>query len=699
MTFLSTFDRRKLLAVDIDGTIIGGSEKSLKKINKRFENLRDSVILVYPSGKTLPGVLRDIDTHRLLIPDYVVSSVGTEIHRLPGEHPVDEWYQYVRTGFNREEIVTFIEENYPQFELQPKESQSPLKLSYYVENATAEGLAELHRALSDASLPAELVYSSDLFLDIIPEKAGIGRAVKFLADSMVLNPNQVYVCGNSGNDIDLFEYGYRGIVVANATHELKEAVEMRAFFAEKEFADGLLEGLEHYQFFSEPSASRTLDPAREALERAVDSLRRNITSMGFSAASLVNNARTKDDSNYFAVWSRDGIQTGLWSLTLNDPDINECFRRTLELMAENQSENGQIPANVRIRTGKPDYGGIGNIASIDSVIWFVIGASRFAAYTADRAFLEKMYPHLHKAMIWLHAHDSNNCGLLEIPESSDWMDLFPRSYNVLYDEVLWYQALRDFSVVSEVMGEASQLYVDLADLVRKKIQRQFWPTAQKLSNAREAFSETQFAIGDAQYLLAQISPFGFSWRCDVYANLLAGLVGLLDEEQMDQVFYFLWGVGVNSPYPIKCYYPPITSGANDWKDYFVTNFLNLPDHYHNGGIWPFIGGLWVRFLAKLGRTELAHKELNALAEACRLGIYDEWEFNEWLHGQTGRPMGKAHQAWSSASYIAAWKALYQETVPPDFESLSVEMFLPREKADDDNGKNVLSDTVKLDKVK
>jgi hypothetical protein len=45
-------------------------------------------------------------------------------------------------------------------------------------------------------------------------------------------------------------------------------------------------------------------------------------------------------------------------------------------------------------------------------------------------------------------------------------------------------------------------------------------------------------------------------------------------------------------------------------------------------------------------------------------LYGEWEFTEWLHKQTGRPMGKAHRAWSSASYIAAYHALYHETVPP-----------------------------------
>jgi len=675
-------EQRRILVTDIGGTITGDRKylkirEELEILRKKITEVQDVVTLVYSSGQNLPGVLEKIEQYKLIVPDYIISSVGTEIHRMPGEHPLDEWYQYIRPAYQRDQIVTFVGENFPQFELQPEESQTPLKISYFAPQASPEGLRNLDHQLLQAQLPAKLVYSADLYLDIIPERAGTGTAVKFLTDSLVLSPSQVFVCGNSGNDIGLFQYGFRGIVVANASHELKDAVELRAYFSHSAFAKGLLEGLEYYRFFKRLSLYPKRDISQEALERAIDSLRRNITPLGFSAASLVDNRLTKEYSNYFAVWSRDGIKTGLWSLCLNDPEITECFKRTLRLMAELQTESGQIPANVQIKTGVPDYAGIGGIASIDSVLWFVIGAIRFVSYTGDLEFLDWIYPSLGKAMSWLRAHDSNNCSLLEIPESSDWMDLFPRSYNVLYDEVLWYLACRDFGIVRQVKEEDSQEYTDLAERIRRRILRQFWPTSEKLSEARESFTETQFSLGEAQYLLAQISPFGFSWRCDVYANLLAALVGLLDEGQMEQVFHFLWGVGANSPFPIKCYYPPILSGAQDWKDYFVTNFLNLPDHYHNGGIWPFIGGLWVRFLARIGRSELAQQELNSLAEACRLGVYDDWEFNEWLHGQTGRPMGKAHQAWSAASYVAAWKALNQDTISPDFEPLTIEIFSNR----------------------
>lgn len=671
-SFLSTFDERRLLVVDLDGILTEGMDKDQQALNDALEEVRDSLILVYVSGRRISDQLEAIELHGLLLPDYLVSAVGTEVYRMPGEHPLDEWERYIAAGFEREELVRYLSAHFPRLELQPEEHQTPLKVSYLLKEAQPEELDAMQRALVQAEIAVKLIYSHDLYLDIIPQRAGIGAAVKFLVDSLLLFPNQVFVCGDSGNDIDLFQYGFRGIVVANATHELKRAVELRAYFSHQSYAAGLLEGLRHYNFFTtarQAQRPERRDPAREAFDRAVASLRRNITPMGFSAAGLAENPSTEEESNYFAVWSRDGIKTGLWSLGLNDPDVTECFRRTLQLLAEHQTDAGQIPANVQIQTGMPDYSGTGNIASIDSVIWFVIGGCRYGAYAGDVDFLEWIYPYLRRAMDWLHAHDSNNCGLLELPESSDWMDLFPRSYNVLYAEVLWYLACRDFSDVSEALGKDVGRYAALTERIRSEILRRFWPTARSLAEKPTSFSETQYSVGNAQYLLAQISPFDFSWRCDVYANLLAALMGLLDERKMQQLFQFLWGVGVNSPYPVACFYPAVQPGASDWKDYSVTNFLNLPHHYHNGGIWPFIGGLWVRYLAKMGKQELAHRELSSLAEACRTGVYGEWEFNEWMHGLTGRPMGKAHQAWTSASYIAAYQALNHDMIPADFAPL------------------------------
>jgi glycogen debranching enzyme len=391
-------------------------------------------------------------------------------------------------------------------------------------------------------------------------------------------------------------------------------------------------------------------------ERAIEAVKRNITPKGFSACSLKDNRVYGTDSNYRSVWARDGAKTIVWTLDLEDEDIHACQIQTLRTILDHQAPAGQLPANVSIDTDEPEYGGVGGITSIDSALWTFIAMWDFCHRREDYSLLEEYADGLQRAMDWLSALDANNCGMLEIPEAGDWTDLFARSYHILYDEVLWHRCLVYYAKILRQLGneERATGYESWAQHVRRVILKSFWPSTSKDdSSPRPLFSDTQFELGDARYLVAQISPFGYSWRCDVYGNILAFLTNLIDKERAMMTFRFLWGVGVNDPGPVHNVYPPIQAGDPEWRDYFTVNLLNLPSHYHNGGIWPFIGGLWVRYIHKLGMRDLARRELVKLARLCALGVSEEWEFNEWHHGVTGRPMGKAYQAWSAASFVRA----------------------------------------------
>jgi glycogen debranching enzyme len=318
---------------------------------------------------------------------------------------------------------------------------------------------------------------------------------------------------------------------------------------------------------------------------------------------------------------------------------------------------------VLLDTNEPEYGGVGGITSIDSALWMFVAVWEFCSRQGDYSLLEKYASHLQKAIDWLSALDANNCGMIEIPEAGDWTDLFARSYNVLYDEVLWFRSLRYYAKMLRVLGKEgiATAYEKKAEHVRSVVLRTFWPSTSHLEVERARhFSDVQFEMGDSRYLVAQVSPFGYSWRCDVYGNIMAYISGLIDAERALMTFRFLWGVGANDPGPVKNVYPPIHAGDPEWRVYFTVNLLNLPNHYHNGGIWPFIGGLWVRYIHKLECRDIARRELVKLARLCSLGITNEWEFNEWHHGVTGRPMGKAYQAWSAASFIRACHDLHVE---------------------------------------
>ena len=53
----------------------------------------------------------------------------------------------------------------------------------------------------------------------------------------------------------------------------------------------------------------------------------------------------------------------------------------------------------------------------------------------------------------------------------------------------------------------------------------------------------------------------------------------------------------------------------------------------------------------------------SLAHANQQGVSHEWEFNEWLHGERGHPMGYAQQAWSAAMYLYAENAVVSGKLP------------------------------------
>jgi hypothetical protein len=189
-------------------------------------------------------------------------------------------------------------------------------------------------------------------------------------------------------------------------------------------------------------------------------------------------------------------------------------------------------------------------------------------------------------------------------------------------------------------------------VIKNSILANFWPASQ-LKPVTSQSHQAGYANHNGMYLFAQTTPFGFGWRCDVYANMLAHLFNIVDESKASDIFRFVWGSGGNKPFPVKNIYPAVVTQDPDQRAYYSGNLLNLPNHYHNGGIWPFIGGAWVRSINKLGLRDVALKELHKLAGLNQRGIFNEWEFNEWYHGETGRPMGKAFQAWSASEFIHA----------------------------------------------
>ena len=647
----------------------------------------DEIQLCYNTGRLVDDTLRLVNHKLLPEPDYLICGVGTAIYDYRQKKVIKEFAEVLEEGWNRDQVHEVISSLSFPIEPQPDHYQNDFKSSWYFDDADKSALQAIKTSLKSKGLEVNVIYSSNRDLDILPRWANKGHSLEWLLAHLNIPAKEVIVGGNSGNDSAMFKVeGVRGIVVANAQPELiQETKAVEAYLAQAEFHEGILEGLNHYgvsfQLEDEPDpydeinvhqvnlmtagqitglTGKETELIRQGYEKAIEAIRKNITPLGFSACSLEDNKADGTDINYRSVWARDGAITIIGTLPVHShADIHQCQRNTLSTILEHLSPSGQVPAYVRIDTKQPDYSGVGGICSIDSGLWIIIAMYEFVKASGDIELLRQHFHRLTRVMNWLSAHDGNNDSLLEIPEASDWTDLFGRSYNVLYDEVLWYRVNICFGRMLELMGHNEQAgdYLTWSQVIKQSILYHFWPTTKSNLPQKPGFDEKQYSLGDARYLIAQITPFDFSWRCDVYGNVLAHLFNVLDKEKATTMFRFIWGAGANQPYPVKNVYPAVYSGDSDWRPYYTVNLLNLPNHYHNGGIWPFVGGAWVRSIHKLGLRDIALQELYKLAELNKLGIFNEWEFNEWAHGITGKPMGKSFQAWSAAEYILACHAL------------------------------------------
>jgi sucrose-6F-phosphate phosphohydrolase len=678
----------RLFSTDLDGTLLGNPEASYRfKTTWAALPAEQRPLLVYNSGRLVDDLRRFVTDGTLPAADYYIGGVGTQVHEgREGGRMLDEFNTHLADGWDLAKVRD-ITARFPGVRPQPDEFQSPFKSSWFLERATPGAIRELRRQLTGAGLKVNIVYSSARDLDVLPHHANKAGALAWLCQRLDIPLDTVLVAGDTANDASMFRLpGVRGIIVENALPELFEAtVDIPTYSSRSILADGVLDGLCHYGVISSiPPKEKTrlkrteMDPGFRMLftgtklgtltdkektylslahEKALVALRKNITPLGFSACSLSDNTVTGTDVNYRSVWARDGAITVWCTLHLEDEDIRAAQFQTLETLLNAATPNGQIPANVRIDDGVPDYSGVGSIASIDSGLWVIIALYNHAHKTGDLTLLYRHAARLQSIMNWLSAQDSNNDGLLEIPEAGDWTDLFGRSYNVLYDEVLWYRTNVCYGRILELMGQFDRAadYLRWSQKIRTRLLDIFWPTTTPSDNSprQNRFADRQSGLGDTQYLLAEITPFAFNWRCDTYGNILAFLMNVLDVDRARTAFRFMWGVGANQPWPVVNLYPVVQAGDPDWRPYYTVNLLNLPHHYHNGGIWPFIGGMWVRFIHRLGFHDVACRELVRLAQVNQLGRDQEWEFNEWAHGQTGRPMGKAFQAWSAGSFLRA----------------------------------------------
>ncbi|MFW5847080.1 MAG: glycoside hydrolase 100 family protein [Nanoarchaeota archaeon] len=388
-------------------------------------------------------------------------------------------------------------------------------------------------------------------------------------------------------------------------------------------------------------------------KKALELLRKNSTNSGFLAS---NNNKT----NYKRIWSRDGVVIGLASLMSDDKELVSVFKENLKTLKKYQDKKtGRIPSNVGVVSGNVSYGTL--VGKIDSTLWYVIGIGQYFKYTKDKKFLREFKDSLKKALEYLDCLELNDKGLLYIPTGGDWADEYVTHGYVLFDEILYLQALKESEFIFKKLNKISKSkeIKKKISFLRKSIEINFFPLKSKINN-KQVYNKNLYLKlikeFNKKYALSYFSSDGCSENLDSFANSLFLLMNLGSVKEKEQILKNMLSVLNKQKIKIiPAFWPPITSKNQFLFDILKTNslfeFRNKPGFYHNGGLWPLVQGFFIFSLVKQGEKKKARELLEEFSKNLKK---DNYEFHEYFDSNQYKPRGIKEMGFSASGYIIAY---------------------------------------------
>ncbi len=236
-----------LLAADVDGTMLGdeNGEIALKTF---AQNHRKSILLAYVTGRYHSSVQKLVDEGRLPRPDFICSNVGTEIAALDDpENRIGQKYA-ARVGpkWDLETIYSLGEGD--GIRRQDFGASPPPFQAGFDWDGRPRTLEAFRSRLAHMD-HFHILASYGEYIDVLPVPLGKGKAVEFLQQELGVSLERVVVAGDSGNDREMFETEFLGILPVNALDELKAiARPPRHYQSTLPAGRGVLDGLCHFGF-------------------------------------------------------------------------------------------------------------------------------------------------------------------------------------------------------------------------------------------------------------------------------------------------------------------------------------------------------------------------------------------------------------------------------------------------------------------
>lgn len=238
----------RLIITDIDDTLIG-DEEALERFKELLNNRDENVAFGIATGRTLESARQVIDEYNIPMPNIFITSVGTEINYDEDMIEDETWRRYLDYYWNPGKITDVLD-SIPGLIKQPDENQRKYKISYDIDFKKSPRVREIRKIVRNNKLKVNMIFSHQAYLDILPIRASTGLAARYLSIKWDIPEDKILAAGDSGSEEEMLRGNTLGVIVSNYSRELKKLKgQPRIYFAENACAGGILEGIEHYNFF------------------------------------------------------------------------------------------------------------------------------------------------------------------------------------------------------------------------------------------------------------------------------------------------------------------------------------------------------------------------------------------------------------------------------------------------------------------
>ncbi|RLF33206.1 MAG: glycogen debranching protein [Thermoplasmata archaeon] len=334
--------------------------------------------------------------------------------------------------------------------------------------------------------------------------------------------------------------------------------------------------------------------------------------------------------HWFGDWGRDTL-VSLPGLTLVTKRFNDA-KQILQSFSE-YCKNGLIPNVFMDRDSQPAYN------TVDASLWYIDRVFQYLKYTNDKNFLINIWNTL-ESIIQEYKKGTDydiymdEDYLISHGPGLTWMDvkigdhyITPRAKKAVEIQALWYNALRIMGVLADILKKENP-YVTLSEKVKESFNKKFDQIYDVIDTRDTSIRPNQIFLVSLDHVM-------------IDEKLQNKIVKTVQDKLLT-----IFGLRTLAPDDPR------------YKGTYLGEY-NRDEAYHNGTVWPWLMGPFIKAFVKTKKHHPAWREyayhnfLRPMLET----FNTEWDgsIHEIFDGDPiYTPRGCITQAWSVAEILRAW---------------------------------------------